>query len=124
MEENGLGLLRNPYKTVRELDGISKLKKINPPIDENILSKEFVRSFKEGKYSIETLAVVCPYCGERSKGVQMTIDKVNGKLRTIGRCINCKKPIPDLDFTLRYYCGYLMPDTNNHNRKFFKQGFK
>ncbi len=26
--------------------------------------------------------------------------------------MGCKKPIPDLGFTLRYYCGYVLPDSN------------
>ena len=104
--------VKRSYKTVRELDGLPKYKKITPPINEAILSKEFIDEFKAGRYSIETLAVVCPYCGERSKAVLMTIDKINGKVKTMGRCIKCKNSIPDLEFTLRYYCGYLMPDTS------------
>ena len=104
--------VKKSFRTVRELNGLPKVKKSGPPIDESILSKDFIKKFKEGRYSIETLAVLCPYCGEVSKAIQMTIDKINGKLKTSGRCIKCKKPISNLDFTLRYYCGYLMPDSN------------
>ena len=104
--------VKKSFRTVRELDGLPKAKKISPPINESILSRNFIKKFNKGKYSIETLTIVCPYCGEVSRAVQMTIDKSNGKLRTSGRCIKCGKPIPNLDFTLRYYCGYLMPDSN------------
>jgi ribonuclease HII len=32
--------------------------------------------------------------------------------QTTGRCVKCNKPIKDLNFTLRYYCGALLPDSN------------
>lgn len=101
--------VKQSYKTVREMDGkVGKVIKIEPPLREDILSKDFIDEFKAGRFSITTLSIVCPSCGERSKAGLITIDNEE----TIGRCIVCKKPIKDLNFTLRYYCGALLPDSN------------
>jgi len=101
--------VKQSFKTVREIDGkAEKVQKIAPPIREDILSEEFTREFEAGRFSITTLSVVCPSCGARSKAVLITMhDK-----QTIGRCLSCKKEIRALDITLRYYCGFLMPDSN------------
>ena len=101
--------VKRSFKTVRELDKhTGEAHKIAPPIRDEILSEEFRKEFEAGGFSITTVSVVCPGCGERSKAALITIDSN----KTIGRCICCKKEIPDLGPTLRYYCGYLLPDSN------------
>ena len=101
--------VKQSFKTVREIDSRpDKIKKIEPPLREDILSEDFIKEFEAGRFSITTLSIICPSCGERSKAALVTLDEE----QTIGRCINCKKPIKDLNFTLRYYCGALLPDSN------------
>jgi ribonuclease HII len=101
--------VKQSYRTVREIDGKpEKVEKIEPPLREDILSEDFIKEFEAGRFSITTLSIVCPSCGERSKVALVTLDEE----QTIGRCINCKKQIKDLNFTLRYYCGALLPDSN------------
>jgi len=101
--------VKRSFKTVRELDKqTSEAHKIAPPIREGILSEEFRKEFEAGRFSITTVSIVCPSCGERSKAALITTDSN----KTVGRCISCKKEIPDLGLTLRYYCGYLLPDSN------------
>ena len=101
--------VKQSFRTVREIDGkLGKVEKIEPPLREDILPEDFIKEFEAGQFSITTLSIICPFCGERSKAASVTLD---GE-QTIGRCINCKKPIKDLNFTLRYYCGALLPDSN------------
>jgi ribonuclease HII len=101
--------VKQSYRTVREIDGKpEKVEKIEPPLREDILSEDFIKEFEAGRFSITTLSIVCPSCGERSKAALVTLDEE----QTTGRCINCKKQIKDLNFTLRYYCGALLPDSN------------
>jgi ribonuclease HII len=101
--------VKQSFRTVREIDGKpEKVEKMEPPLREDILSEDFIKEFEAGRFSITTLSIVCPSCGERSKAALVTLDEE----QTTGRCINCKKPIKDLNFTLRYYCGALLPDSN------------
>jgi ribonuclease HII len=101
--------VKQSYRTVREIDGKpEKVEKTEPPLREDILSEDFIKEFEAGRFSITTLSIVCPSCGERSKAALVTLDEE----QTTGRCINCKKQIKDLNFTLRYYCGALLPDSN------------
>jgi len=101
--------VKQSFKTVREINRrTGTAQKTAPPIREDVLSEEFIREFEAGRFSITTLSIVCPSCGERSKATLITIDDK----QTVGRCISCKKEIANLNFTLRYYCGFLMPDTN------------
>lgn len=102
--------VKRSFKTVRALDGIpGAAKKETPPIRDDILSAEFLKEFEEGRLSITSLSVVCPLCGAVSKAAMVTS---SDQEKFVGRCINCRKPIPNLDFTLRYYCGYVLPDSN------------
>jgi ribonuclease HII len=96
------------FRTVRELDGVPEPKKERPPIRDDILSEEFRRAFSEGKFSITSLTVVCPACGVRSRAVLVTHQ--NGL--TSGRCVDCKQSITGLNLALRYYCGFVLPDSN------------
>ena len=102
--------VKRSFKTIRALDGIAgTAKKEAPPIRDDILSAEFLKEFEDGRLSITSLSVVCPSCGAVSKAALVT---PSDQERFVGRCINCRKPIPNLDFTLRYYCGYVLPDSN------------
>jgi hypothetical protein len=101
--------VKQSYRTVREIDGKpERVKKIEPPLREDILSEDFIKEFEAGQFSITTLSIVCLSCSEISKAALVTLDKG----QTTGRCINCRKPIENLNFTLMYYCGALLPDSN------------
>lgn len=101
--------VKQSYRTVREIDGKpEKVEKIEPPLREDILSEDFIKEFEAGRFSITTLSIICTSCGERSKAALVTLDEE----QTTGRCVKCNKPIKDLNFTLRYYCGALLPDSN------------
>lgn len=105
--------IKRSYSTVREIDGLEgKAKKVIPPIKEDLLSDEFIRELDSGRLNIRALSVVCPHCGEISKAVLFTPDEKS----FTARCPNCRKPIRDLNFTLRYYCGFIVPDSNVINR--------
>lgn len=105
--------VKQSFSTVRELDGLSgKASKEAPPIREDILSPEFLKEFQNGRFAVTSLSVKCPACGGVSKAALVTPEDGEGRHKFIGRCINCKKPIPALGLTLQYYCGYLLPDSN------------
>ncbi|HHY35072.1 MAG TPA: hypothetical protein GX510_05495 [Firmicutes bacterium] len=102
--------VKRSFKTVREFEGLtSAVTKQSPPIRDDILSPEFLREFETGRLSISSLSVVCPTCGEVSRAALITPD---GKDGFNARCVKCRKPLDDLGITLRYYCGYLLPDSN------------
>jgi ribonuclease HII len=102
--------VKRSFRTVRAMDRLSgEAKKEAPPIRDDILSQEFLEAFEQGRLSITSLSIVCPVCGAVSKAALVTPDK-DGKF--VGRCISCKKLIANLGFTLRYYCGYVLPDSN------------
>jgi ribonuclease HII len=102
--------VKRSFQTIRNLNGFSgKAKKVAPPIREDILSREFLDEFEQGRLSITSLSVVCPTCGAINKATLLTPD-IHGGFE--GRCIGCKTPISDLAITLRYYCGYVIPDSN------------
>lgn len=66
--------------------------------------------FGEGKLSIESLNISCPECGSVLKSCKITPE--DGEI--IGRCPNeeCNKTIDNLNTTLLYCCGYIIPDSN------------
>lgn len=102
--------VKRSFSTVRKLNGLSsRPKKVAPPIRDDILSEEFREEFESGRLSITSLSVVCPSCGEISRAALITPDD-SGNF--VGRCVHCRKPLPDLGVTLRYYCGYVLPDSN------------
>jgi len=102
--------IKRSFKTTRALDGLSgSAAKIAPPIRDDLLSPDFLRELEQGRLSITSLSVVCPLCGAVSKAALVTTGDED---KFVGRCIQCKKVLPNLDFTLRYYCGYILPDSN------------
>ena len=108
--------IKKSYKTIRELDGRQPVKKVIPPLNENLLSKKFIDEFNKGRLSIESLSVVCPHCGSVLKSVKFAIFTQNGKKISTIKCDNCDKLIQNVDFTLRYFCGYVLPDSNAVSR--------
>ena len=110
------GIFIPSYKTIRKLDGRPPVKKAIPPINENFLSKEFIDEFNKGRLSIESLSVVCPHCGSVLKSVKFAIFTRNGKKISTIKCDNCDQFIQNVDFTLRYFCGYVLPDSNAVSR--------
>jgi len=116
--------VKESFKNIREIEGKKgKVKKILPPIDERLLSQEFLNEFKEGNLSIDSLSLVCPFCGSILKSVKFVVFKRNGKNISGIKCTNnaCDKIIENAGITLRYYCGYLVPDSNAILRKVISQ---
>ncbi len=104
--------VRRSYKTVREIEGEPERPKQTPPLDERLLSREFLEEFEKGRLSIQSLSIVCPYCGAISKKVTFASYKEGGRRVSGIKCVNCKKLIENAGVTLRYYCGRIVPDAN------------
>ena len=112
--------VKRSFKNVRKIEGkTGGVKKILPPIDEKLLSKEFLKTFNKGKLSIQSLSLVCPYCGAILKSVKfVTFEKNRREISGI-KCVNkeCGRIIKNAGITLRYYCGYVLPDSNAIQRQ-------
>jgi len=107
--------VKRSFRNVRRIEGrTEEVKKILPPIDEKLLSDEFLEAFNKGKLSIQSLSLVCPYCGAILKSAEFAIFKKNGREISGIKCVNkdCGKIIENAGITLRYYCGYVLPDSN------------
>ncbi|MEM3389753.1 MAG: hypothetical protein QW506_03205 [Thermoproteota archaeon] len=105
--------VKKSFKTVREIEGRPEEMKLTPPIEEGLLSKEFLDNLSRGHLSIQSLSVICPYCGEISKAITFAIyENKNGKMVSEAKCPTCKKSIAHAGLTLRYYCGYIVPDSS------------
>jgi len=102
--------VKTSFSTVRKIDGLrGKARKAEPPIRHELLSLGSRDLFRDGRLSTSSLTIVCPNCGANSSACKLTPD-TNGKLH--GRCVSCNNVIRDLDITLRYYCGFLVPDSS------------
>ncbi len=84
--------------------------KLIPPIKEGLLSTEFLEEFNRGRLSVKSLSIVCPKCGTISKAFKLAVTEHISKAKCLNP--NCNQFIDDLDTTLRYYCGYILPDSN------------
>nr|WP_269451051.1 hypothetical protein [Thermodesulfatator autotrophicus] len=105
--------IKRSFSTIRKIEGLKgKVKKIIPPIRDNLLSEDFKKELDSGRLNIRALSVVCPSCGTTSKAVLFT----SGGKGFTARCPSCRGPIEDLNFTLRYYCSFIVPDSNVINR--------
>ncbi|MGD8458433.1 MAG: hypothetical protein PVF83_18820 [Anaerolineales bacterium] len=107
--------IKTSFKTIRTIEGKKgSPRKIIPPINDRLISKESKENFDKGELSIQSLSVVCPQCGEVVKSMKFIFRKVKDK--DISQLIcpneNCKAPITNGGLTLRYYCGFLIPDSN------------
>lgn len=105
--------VKRSFKTIRQIEGKpGRPEKMVPPIREDILSQEFKDNFNKGNLSIESLSLVCPSCGEVIKGVKFAFFEKNGSKISTLKCPNCDEFIKDAGITLRYYCGYVIPDSS------------
>jgi len=112
--------VKRSFRNVRRIEGkTGEVKKILPPIDEKLLSDEFLEDFNKGKLSIQSLSLVCPYCGTILKSVKFAIFEKNGRKISGIKCVNkeCGRIIENARITLRYYCGYILPDSNAIQRQ-------
>lgn len=110
--------VKRSFRTVREIEGKpGKIRKLVPPIREELLSKEFLDEFSKGHLSIQSLYLNCPYCGEVNKVVMFAIYEKNGRKISEIRCPICKNSIDYAGLTLMYYCGYLVPDSSIIRRR-------
>lgn len=112
--------VKRSFKTIRELDGRKRINKLSPPINEKLLSKEYIDNFDKGKLSIQSLSLVCPNCGAILKSIRIAFIRENGRDVTRLQCHgdeSCSREIIDAGPTLRYYCGFVLPDTNAISRK-------
>ena len=118
--------VKRSFRNVRELEGKSgKVKKSTPPIKEELLSKEFLEEFNKGHLSIQSLSLICPNCGETNKVVTFAIYKEKSGKRVSGiKCPSCKNLIDFAGLTLRYYCGYVVPDSNIIQRRLLSRDLK
>lgn len=97
------------FRTVQEIEGrTAAVKKESPPINDHLISKDFRERFEKGELNVATLSVVCPSCGVVAKSAKL-ISRVGA---TTAICVGCKRDLPNLAITLRYYCGRILPDSN------------
>lgn len=107
--------IKRSFRPVRKIEGkAGRASKRTPPIKEELLSDEFRDDFNKGKISIQSLSLVCPHCGNVSKNYRFANFKRDGRQISRMKCTNsdCKEFIKDAGMTLRYYCGYAIPDSN------------
>ncbi len=110
--------VKRSFKTILALDGKPKMKKKRPPLNESLLSKEFIENFNKGELSIQSLSVVCPHCGTIMKSIQLIfLEEAERPISRLICCEGCKGEIVDAGSTLRYYCGFVIPDNNALSRK-------
>ena len=112
--------IKTSFKTIIEIEGSGRVvKKTVPPINEKLLSPEFLKDFNNGKLSIKSLSLICPHCGSVLKHVKFEIFSRDNRAISEVRCTNkeCNNVIENAGFTLRYYCGYVLPDSNAIQRR-------
>lgn len=101
--------VKKSFKNIQQIEGkVVARKKLPPPINEYLLSEDFMKRFEGGELNIKTLSFVCPFCGVSAKSVKLS-PKNN---LTTASCISCQRDIRDLALTLRYYCGSVLPDNS------------
>lgn len=116
--------VKSSFKTIREIDGIGDVSKQTPPLNTKLLSSDFLEGFNNGNLSIRSLELICPFCGARLKNLKLIFNHVDGQPVTQLRCIGCDQALPDAGATLRYYCGYILPDTNAIVRRVLSKDLK
>lgn len=119
--------IKKSFKTIGEIEGRTvEAKKAMPPFNEKIFSKEFIESFENGVLNIQTLSLVCPECGENLKSIKLVnyYDKVAVHYVSEFKCSLCDNFLRDISFSLKYYCGYLMPDSHAISRNVISNDLK
>lgn len=112
--------VKRSFKTIWQIEGKSgKPRKLVPPIREALLSKEFSEKYNKGNLSIQSLSIVCPHCGNILKSATFASFEKNGRRFSSLKCPcpGCAQFIRDAGMTLRYYCGYVVPDSNAIQRR-------
>lgn len=107
--------IKRSFQTIRKIEGkTGKPKKTIPPIREELLSEEFLEEFNKGHLSIQSLSLICPSCGNILKGATFATFRKGARRVSALKCPNpeCGKFIEDAGITLRYYCGYVIPDSS------------
>ncbi|MFC2010139.1 hypothetical protein ACFLUL_00995 [Chloroflexota bacterium] len=113
--------VKRSFQTIRKIRGEQgKVWKRTPPIREELLSEEFVDDFNKGNLSIQSLSLVCPDCGNILKGAAFAMYSEGRQRLSDLKCPNtdCNRFIKDAGLTLRYYCGYVIPDSSTIQRSF------
>ena len=116
--------VKRSFVTVRKIEGRPELTKKVPPIRESLLSKEFLKEFNEGRLSIQSLTITCPSCGAITRNVTFATFEKNGRKVSELKCPSCDEFIKDSRFTLRYYCGYVTPDSSAIRRNLISNDLK
>lgn len=113
--------VKRSFKPIWQIEG-KKIKptKTIPPIREELLSSVFLEKFNKGELSIQSLALTCS-CGNELKSATFAIFEKNGCKYSTLKCPVCEKFIKDAGITLRYYCGYVVPDTSIIRRRLLSQ---
>ncbi|MHA1629061.1 MAG: hypothetical protein ACTSWT_03410 [Candidatus Heimdallarchaeota archaeon] len=117
--------VKKSFNTIKKIDGRIKLsQKKPPPINEELLSADFLKELDKGNLSIRSLSLVCPICGSILKSVEFAIIRENGS--SVIKCTNdnCRKIIKNASMTIRYYCGYILPDSNAIFRQVISKDLK
>ena len=107
--------IKRSFKTIRRIEGkTEKAPKEIPPIRDDILAETFLDAFAKGQLSINSLALVCPFCGSILKSAAFAVYNEGKTRKSSLKCANpeCERFIADAGPTLRYYCGYLIPDSS------------
>lgn len=119
--------VKRSFQTIRKIEGkTGRPTKMIPPIREELLSEEFVKEFNEGNLYIKSLSLVCPYCGSILKSATFATFRRGDYRISILKCPNseCEKFIKDADITLKYYCGYVIPDSSAIQRSLISNDLK
>ena len=107
--------VKRSFQTIRKMEGrTGRPKKTIPPIREELLSEEFVKEFSTGNLSIQSLSLGCSDCGGILRSAAFaTVHKGERKISEL-KCPNseCGKFLENAGITLRYYCGYVIPDSS------------
>jgi ribonuclease HII len=105
--------IKRSFKTIRQIEKkLGEPKKIVPPIREDLLSTDFMEDFNQGHLSIQSLSIICPSCGNLLKSATFAAFNRNDQRISTLKCPNCNKFIENAGITLRYYCGYVVPDSS------------
>ncbi|MFX0202200.1 MAG: hypothetical protein ACFFCW_39315 [Candidatus Hodarchaeota archaeon] len=107
--------VKRSFRTIKQIEKkAAESKKVTPPIREDLLSQDFIEELNRGKFSIRSLALVCPGCGSILKSAGFANFMRNGRKVSGLKCpdTSCGSLIQDSGMTLRYYCGYVISDSS------------
>ncbi len=109
--KNWPAFVKQSFSTVRKIDRkTEKVVKLDPPIKPELISENSQKEFEEGKLSSSTLRISCPNCFSELQAIKITPD--TGTRSLDSRCTKCNETIPDLNTTLQFYSGIILPDSS------------